>query len=396
VRVLVVAPFPVRMDGRHGGSRAVGQMLATLAARQTVALVVLKGEGEAGVDDGLRELCDLVEEVGIPAVGTSIVSRLIDRIRLRAGLLRGIPTWAAVRGAPGFRERLEQIAQEWRPDVVQLEYRITGRFLPLRGCAAPVVLVEHDSAGPVDVESALLRKMEDRAWRSLGRAAFGSADAVVVFTGRDGSAVSSLSRSARVVRIPLGYELHDPAANPIGNDPHGVLFVASFLHPPNVDAALWLAHDIFPSVRARVPTATLQLVGSQVTDEIRALARPGVAIRPDVAEVWPFLDAAAVVVAPIRLGGGMRVKVLEALAAGKALVATPLAVEGLELGDGEPALVVESALAFADAVVELLTDVARRRRMAESARRWAERNLDVESQVAAYEALYESLLGSTA
>lgn len=396
MRVLVVAPFPLRIDGRHGGSRAAAQLLARLAARHTVALVVLKGEGEAGVDDGLRDLCDLVEEVEIPAAGTSIASRLVHRIRLRAGLLRGIPTWAAVRDAPGFRERLEQIAREWHPDVVQLEYRITGRFLPLRGSAASVVLVDHDPAGPVDVDSALLRKMEVRAWRSLGRAAFESADAVVVFTERDGSAVSSLSRSARVVRIPLGYELVHPPANPIGSDPHGVLFVASFLHPPNVDAALWLARDIFPSVTARIPTATLQLVGSHVTDEIRALAGPGVEIRADVAEVWPFLDAAAVVVAPIRLGGGMRVKVLEALAAGKALVATPLAVEGLELGGGEPALVAESATAFADAVVELLTDEARRRRVAESARRWAEGSLDVESQVAAYEALYDSLLGSRA
>jgi glycosyltransferase involved in cell wall biosynthesis len=393
VRVLVVAPFPLQIEGTHGGSRAVAQMVARLAARHTVALLVLKDEGEAGVDDGLRELCDLVDEIEIPAVGTSIASRLVHRVRLRAGLLRGIPTWAAVRDAPGFRDRLEQLSWEWRPDVVQLEYRIMGRFLPLGGSAARTVLVEADSAGPVDVDSGLLGRLEARAWRSLGHAAFASADAVVVFTERDRSAVSSLSGSARVVRIPLGYELPYPPANPIGTDPHGVLFVASFLHPPNVDAALWLARDIFPPVKARVPSAILQLVGSHVTDEIRALAGPGVAIRPDVADVSPFLDAAAVVVAPIRLGGGMRVKVLEALAAGKAIVATPLAAEGLELGHGEHAVVAESAADFADAVVELLTDVARRRRLAESARMWAEKHLDVEAQVAAYEALYGSLLG---
>jgi glycosyltransferase involved in cell wall biosynthesis len=396
VRLLVVAPFPLQIEGRHGGSRAVAQLVARLAIRHTIALLVMRSEGETGVDDALRELCDLVEEIEIPAVGTSLGSRLANRLRLRARLLRGVPTWAAVRDAPGFRDRLERLAREWRPDVVQLEYRITGQFLPLRACTAPCVLVEHDAAAPAHVPAILLDRLEERAWRSLGREAFASADAVVVFTERDRLAVSSLNGSAQVVRIPLGYELPDPPANPIGTDAHGVLFVASFVHPPNVDAARWLARDIFPSVRDRVPSTTLQIVGSHVTDEIRALAGPGVSIVPDVPEVWSYLDAAAVVVAPIRLGGGMRVKVLEALAAGKAIVATPRAAEGLELTRGEHALVAESAAGFADAVVELLTQVARRKSLAESARRWAEKNLDVEAQVSAYEALYGSLLASRA
>jgi len=77
VRVLVVAPFPLQIAGRHGGTRAVAQLVARLADRHTVALLVLKGEGEPDVDDRLRHLCDLVEEVGIPAVGTSIASRQV-------------------------------------------------------------------------------------------------------------------------------------------------------------------------------------------------------------------------------------------------------------------------------------------------------------------------------
>lgn len=394
MRVLVVAPFPPEVDGRHGGSRAVAQLVARLAARHTVALLVLRSQGEPGVDDRIRTSCDLVEEIEIPPVGRSIGSRLLNRIRVRISLFRGIPAWAAARAAPSLRDRLEHLLREWRPDVVHLEYRITGRLLPLQGASAPCLLVDADPAGPADGRSGPFARLEARAWRSLGRRAFAAADAVVVFTERDRRAVSALSGQTPVVRIPLGYDLPHQPANPTGTDPHGVLFVASFMHPPNCDAAVWLVRDILPSIRSRVASASLELVGSHVPDEIRALAGPGVAVRPDVADVSPYLDAAAVVVAPIRLGGGMRVKVLEALGAGKAIVATPLAVEGLELKHGEQVLIAETATGFADCVVELLIDVEQRRRLAESARRWAEDNLDMEAQVAAYEALYADILGS--
>jgi glycosyltransferase involved in cell wall biosynthesis len=374
----------------------LGLLLSRLAIRHTVALLVLKARNELGVDDTLRGMCDLVEEVEVRVVGESFASRLVNGIRLRAALLRGTPIWAAVRDAPGFRDRLEKLIREWRPDVVQLEYRITGRFLPLRGRRVPCVLVDHDPEGADIGSSGFLAGLDRRAWRSLGRAAFTSADAIVVFTERDRLVVGPLSGSTPVNRISLGYDVPYPPASPTGTDSQTILFVGSFIHPPNVDAAVWLARDIFPSVRARVESASLQLVGSHASGEIGALEGPGVAVRADVPDTWPYLDAAAIVAAPLRVGGGMRVKVLEALAAGKAVVATPLAVEGLGLKPGEQVVVCETAMEFADALVGLLTDVERRTTLARAARSWAEENLDPEAQVRAYEALYASVLGATA
>jgi glycosyltransferase involved in cell wall biosynthesis len=92
----------------------------------------------------------------------------------------------------------------------------------------------------------------------------------------------------------------------------------------------------------------------------------------------------------------MRVKVLEALAAGKAIVATPLAVEGISVRDGVEVIVAQTASEFADAVVGLLRDPERRISIAAAARRWAEEHLDVEAEARAYETLYASLTGSTA
>jgi glycosyltransferase involved in cell wall biosynthesis len=350
----------------------------------------LKERDEPAVDDLLRSRCDVVEEVEIPPIGPSFTARLINRIRLRAALLRGMPTWAAARTAPGFAPRLEELVRVWRPDVVQLEYRIMGQFLPEIVGVAPCLLVDHD---PVlsEGQSALLAPLEKHAWKSLGRAVSRQVNSLIVFTERDRETVSELNGATPVARIPLGYDLPDSPLDPAGTDPYSIVCIGSFIHPPNIDAAVWLAREIFPSVKARVPAASLQLIGSNPPGGIHGLGGNGVTVQGEVRDVLPYLDAAAVVAAPIRQGAGMRVKVLEALAGGKAVVATPLALEGLDVRHGEHVLIAETDVDFADALVDLLADVERRTAIAQAARRWAEQNLDLDSQVRAYEALYSSL-----
>jgi glycosyltransferase involved in cell wall biosynthesis len=392
-RVLVAAPFPPRLDGRHGGSRALAQLLARAATRHRIGLIVLRGHDEPGVDDLLRKACDFVEEFEIPPVRRSFSARLMNRIRLDLALLRGTPTWAAERNSSGFATRLQELVRTWRPDVVQLEYRIMGQFLPAVVGLAPTLVVDLD---PDAFEgSRLLAPFEARAWKSLGRAVCRQADALVALTERDRKALSWLNGSTFIARIPLGYELPDQPLDPAGTDPHGIVWVGSFIHPPNIDAANWLARDIFPRVKARMPDASLHLVGSHAPSSLRALNGDGVTISTEVPDVRPYLNAAAVVASPIRMGGGMRVKVLEALANGKAIVASPLAVEGLDLENGRQVVVAKSDAEFVDALVELLGDPERRTAIAKAGRRWAEQYLDLEPQVHAYEALYASLVESS-
>jgi glycosyltransferase involved in cell wall biosynthesis len=394
-RVLVASPFPPRLDGRHGGSRSIAQLLAGLAARHDVALVALRRRDEPGVDPVLGQACDLVEEVQIPPVGGTLVGRAARRLSLRLALLRGLPTWAAERRAPQFDERLHELVQRWRPELVQLEYRIMAQFLPAIPRSVPTLVVEHDPVQSDAGVSPILAPLERRAWRRLGRLAARCASAVVVFTERDQAALEAESTPVRVALIPLGYELPEPPLDPLGGRGDEIVCVGSFVHPPNVEAARWLALDIFPSVRRRRPKATLRLVGSQPPAEVLALRGEAVAVEADVDLVSPYLDAAAVVAAPVRSGGGMRVKVLEALAAGKALVATPLAVEGVRIQDGKEALIAETEADFAAALVELLEHPERRVAIARSAREWAERNLDLSRQVSAYEALYDDVVASS-
>jgi glycosyltransferase involved in cell wall biosynthesis len=392
-RVLVAAPFPPRLDGRHGGSRAVAQLLTRLAGRHSVALLVLRAHDEPGVDDIQRSRCDLVEEVEIRRIGSSFGARLTNRIRLRVALLGGMPTWAAERRASGFGARLEELVKAWCPDVIQFEYRIMGQFLPaVAAYTTPCLLTDHDPASAEGSRSPLRAIAEERAWKSLGRTISRQVDLLVAFTDRDRETLSKLGGTAPVAQIPLGYDLPASPLDPTGTDPYGVVFVGSFIHSPNIDAAGWLARDIFPSVKARIPCASLVIVGSHPPTGMRALDGRGVTVRSDVPDVRPYLDAAAVVAAPIRMGGGMRVKVLEALAYGKAIVATPLALEGLDVENGENVVVAETDTTFSDRLVELLNDRERRTVIAKAARLWAEQNLDLDSSVRAYEALYSSLV----
>jgi polysaccharide biosynthesis protein PslH len=124
---------------------------------------------------------------------------------------------------------------------------------------------------------------------------------------------------------------------------------------------------------------------------VRALAGAGVAVTGRVPDAQAHVDRAAVGVAPLRLGGGVRVKVLEALAAGKPLVATPRALAGIDVTPGEHALVAETDAELAGAIAALLEDPGRARRLGEAARGWAAKQLRWEHALDEYERLYAEL-----
>jgi GT2 family glycosyltransferase/flagellar motility protein MotE (MotC chaperone) len=140
----------------------------------------------------------------------------------------------------------------------------------------------------------------------------------------------------------------------------GVLFVAGFAHPPNVDAAIWLHDEVMPLVRAQVPGVQLSLVGSNPTEAVRALDGEGTEVTGYVtdAELARRYRQARVAVVPLRFGAGIKSKVVEALQQGLPLVTTPVGAQGLE-GLGEAAEVHETPAALAAAIVALLRDDAR-------------------------------------
>jgi polysaccharide biosynthesis protein PslH len=390
-KILFVTPFPPRLDAHHGGSRAVAQLVARLAARNRIALLTLRAEHEQPVDERLCDRCEFVEEVPRRLIGRSARRAWTERRRLLM-LLSGNPDWLAGVCVAGFATRLSDIAHSWVPDVVQVEFLVMAQYLgALDGSRAARVLVDLDP--PLHSPQPLRAR---RAWRRLLVTGAGVADAVVVLTDSDRDLVRSVVGAQRIVRIPLAVELPERALNPTGSgSPPPVVFFGNFVHRPNVDAALRLVRGIFPRVLERNPQARLSIIGADPPRSVRRAAGEHVAVMGAVPDLAPYLDQAAVVVAPISIGGGMRVKVLETLAAGKALVASRLAVDGLDLTAGVHVALASTDAEFAERIVELLDDPVRRVSIAREARGWAHLNLGWEGPVAAYEALYESLVGGS-
>ena len=172
-----------------------------------------------------------------------------------------------------------------------------------------------------------------------------------------------------------------------------VAFVANFGYLPNVDAALYLAERIMPRVAARVPAVNLLLVGNAPPREVRALQSKRVIVTGRVPAVEPYLDAADVIVCPLREGGGVKVKVLEALRHGKAVVTTSVGAQGLTANGMEALVVQDDPRSFARAVWELLEDQTERRQLESSARRFSKTLPTWDQAASALRECYENLIG---
>jgi polysaccharide biosynthesis protein PslH len=165
-----------------------------------------------------------------------------------------------------------------------------------------------------------------------------------------------------------------------------IVFTGSMDWLPNEDAIVFFAEEILPRVMARVPGATLTVVGRSPSPRLtrRLAAHPAVTVTGRVEDVRPPMAAAAVYVIPLRIGGGTRIKAYEAMAMGKAVVSTPIGVEGLPVRHGEHLLEAERPEDFAAAVVELLQNPDRRSRLGQNARRFVETSCSWPTAAAAF------------
>lgn len=177
----------------------------------------------------------------------------------------------------------------------------------------------------------------------------------------------------RVLVVPNGVDTSTfappavPPANPLGA--LELVFTGGMDYLPNADGARWFLERVFPLVLRGRPDARITFVGKNPSAALRGLARDGqVVFTGRVDDVRPFVQRAQVFVVPLRIGGGTRLKVLEALAMGLPLVSTRVGAEGLELADGEHLLLADEPQAFAGAVLALANDQARARRLAAAGR----------------------------
>lgn len=265
------------------------------------------------------------------------------------------PAWAAQRRAGHLRLIFDDHNAE---AVLQQRTALTDLRQPTRWAGAAYSLIQWRKLAAY--EAAICRR----------------ADHVVAVSAADAAALRRLAPDSAVSVVPNGVDLItfapgccEPAP---GMTAPALVFSGKMDYRPNVDAVLWFANDILPAIRARFPTAHFWIVGQQPHARLASLAhRPDITITGRVPDVRPYLIAATVCVLPFRMGSGTRLKVLEALALGRAVVSTTLGAEGFGLRDGHELRLADSAPAFAQAVSELLAAPAQRGRLGAQAHAFA-------------------------
>jgi polysaccharide biosynthesis protein PslH len=385
MKILIIAPMPPDADGAGAIPILLHAQLAGLRERNDLTVVTAVGD-ELGEAEAVEKL--VAEGFQVLAADRrrprTAAERWRRRRRLAGAWLRGTPWRAAWFAEPGVQRILDRLAATDRFDVVAVEDSAIAGFRLPAGAAS--VLTEHEVLRPRKANWRPGRPSQwprwawsELDWRRRYRfqhKAWGRFDRVLAFTRRDAEAIAELrpDLADRVAVSPFGLLLPAPA-DPANEEDDTVLFSGNFTHQPNRDAAQWLAGEIMPALRRLHPRARLRLVGNSPPAGLLTLEEPGIEVVADPPRIEPYLESAAVVLAPVRTGGGMRMKVLQAFAAGKAVVTTSRGTEGFDCFEEEPPLVVgETVEQLAAATAELLGDERARHDLGRRAREFAARH----------------------
>jgi glycosyltransferase involved in cell wall biosynthesis len=332
-------------------------------------------------DDSI-EARRFLEERGIEAV-------LVDRVvpvksgprfyaRLATNLASRSPYSVASHCSKALRRAVRSHARRHRPDIWQAE------AVMLIDAMADIerrrkVVIAHNVESLIwqryheNEASPLKRWYIKQQWRKFQRfehRAFAAANRVAAVSAPDARLIRDRFGGRDVDVVDNGIDRQYFEAVQPDPDPNTILFLGSLDWRPNLDAVGLLLDRIFTSVRAAEPSARLLLVGRKPPPTLvrRASEMPGVELHADVPDVRPFLAMSGVMVVPLRIGGGSRLKILEATAAGLPVISTHVGAEGLELVAGEHYIAADEPEAIADALVATIRDPQPARAMAERSR----------------------------
>ena len=271
--------------------------------------------------------------------------------------------------------RIKEAFEEGLFDVLYVDGLHMAQYVPERG-RFPAVIDLHDSitllySRTQRIERNWRRKLalyaetaSVRRWESGLSRRFKT---VITNSEVDEQFIKALDRGANTLTIGNGVDSEFFSPTSVTADPTKVVFTGVMDYGPNEDAAIYFCNEIFPLIQRSLPRATFWIVGKDPTEKVLALAkRPNVHVTGGVPDVRPFIQSAGVFVCPIRYGAGIKNKILAALAMKKAVVATSLSLEGLELSLNEDVIAADDPTIFSEAVVRLLDNPAVAERLGQS------------------------------
>jgi sugar transferase (PEP-CTERM/EpsH1 system associated) len=272
------------------------------------------------------------------------------------------PLQVAYYSSPGMRATVERLISEEDPDIIHAHlirmapYALGYPEIPkvLDICDSMTLNYEHflKYRGGLTRLLYALEKTRTKEYESTVPYDF---DANLVVSPHDHDFISGLCPDARIEVVPMGVDTSyfKPAEGK--REDNLMAFMGTMSYFPNIDAMTWFGHDILPIIRRTVPHAKLSIVGSDPTEEVEELAGdPAITVTGYVDDVRPFVAPATAFVCPIRAATGLNTKVLEAMAMGLPVIATPEACEGIGVDDGVNVLYANDPMTFSERVIEVL------------------------------------------
>jgi len=388
MRLLFLAPAPPS-NCHGGGALRMLHLVRFLGERFEVDLIAPALDGLQEAERLLGDVCAEMEFV--PIQRSSWLSR-ISRVS-------PYPT------DPAMVEAVHRRIGAGRYHAIQVEKPAMLPYLP-NDCQVPIVLdlwayglngpwraVKHEQGGFA------------RARNVVRLARFGLFDAFcwpslhsLLVVSQDDLMRSERARHRRpTIVVPNGVDCSTVTAKTAYEASKPVLlFTGDMSFQPNIDAALFLAGEIFPRIQREYPGVELRFVGRNPDPRIQALARPGVVVAGAVPNMLPHLHEATVYLAPHFTGAGTRTKLLEAMAAGLPIVTTTVGIEGIEVEAGRDLLLADTSEDMVKSLLTLLGSVDDRRRLGLAARRLAEARYDWNYCLAPLESVYRELVSPEA
>jgi glycosyltransferase involved in cell wall biosynthesis len=404
MRILLLAsslPYPA-----HGGGalRTLGIVRGLAGAGHEVHLICFHDESIAVNATPLAAWGLSVETVPPPERAVSD--------RLRALSLSTQPDLAGRLESAALRECLTTVLSRHQIDIVQFQGLEMAIYLPQVRQQQPAAKLIYDAFNAEYVLQRRIAEVDKGSARRLPAAVYSRiqaqrifhferdicarADGVIAVSPEDAAALRPFRADGLIHLLPNGIYVDDYVTPRQSLDlgEHVLVFTGKMDYRPNVDAMLWFTESVLPLIVQRVPDSKLYIVGQKPHGSLQSLSgSKHVEITGWVAEVQPFLHAADVYVAPLRMGAGTRLKMLEAMASGCAVVATPVAASGL-VAEAQPTMILaESETAFANAVIQLLETPQQRAELGKQAQQAVRRFYDWSALVPCLLQIHRDIIG---
>ncbi len=379
-------------------------LIAGLAARHEIDLLSFADSVPAV--SPLERQCRRV--VTVPVPHRSNWRRALDTV-LSPWPDMGLRLWSSA-----FEQQLVTWLKDSAYDVIQVEglelarYALAPSRFVNKGGGRPLIVFDDHNA-----EYLLQKRMADaeitaRGWnagavyssiqwrklRNFERQVCCQSDRVACVSAADALALQQLDLTLKTHVIPNGVDTdfyRREKVTPIDLPPHSLVFTGTMDFRPNVDAMLWFAREVLPLIQRPVPDVHVYIVGQRPHARLDVLrGDPAITLTGAVDDTRPYIIAADVYIVPLRIGGGTRLKLLEALALQAPIVSTTLGAEGFEVTGGEQLLLADEAATFAQAIVELIDDRARAQALSAAGRSFAVQRYDWRSIVPQFEEVYKS------